>query len=211
MLKYVSTDAITPQLQNLALTGSTLSHRLTYNIAGDTLTISCHYNDCASAPIVIALPEKTSDLFTKIEVEGTCCEPGSITYSFSYASAREIILEYQAELSNSYYNYSLNDIADFLASNYLSAVYFEINSNNHPADMLVLDETKPTVLPEFNYTNCYVHLAEAGFNRSLPAEGGGTTQGVTEGECVHKRLRCFINLQKKRARSRALFSFFMKF
>ena len=132
MLKYVSTDAITPQLQNLALTGSTLSHRLTYNIAGDTLTISCHYNDCASAPIVIALPEKTSDLFTKIEVEGTCCEPGSITYSFSYASAREIILEYQAELSNSYYNYSLNDIADFLASNYLSAVYFEINSNNPP-------------------------------------------------------------------------------
>ena len=73
--------------------------------------------------------------------------------------------------------------------------------------MLVLDETKPTVLPEFNYTNCYVHLAEAGFNRSLPAEGGGTTQGVTEESACTKDLDVLLTYKKREPEAELSFRF----
>ncbi|MBQ9069724.1 MAG: hypothetical protein IJY23_00030 [Clostridia bacterium] len=152
ILIYVGTDEVTPVLQNFEIPGTVLSHSLRYAITHDTMTVSCGYADCTAVSVVITLPQKTSSLYTKNEIASTCCEQGSCTYTLSYASACEIVSEYNDSLKNSYPNSLPENVAKRLNEKYSYTLPLELNSSNHPKDMIALDSTKETKFPEYNYT-----------------------------------------------------------
>lgn len=151
-LIYLGTDELTPALQNFEIVGAFLSHSIKYTLTQDTMTMGCRYADCSSEPVVIVLPQRTSALYTKDDVASTCCEQGRCVYTLSYWSAYEIVSEYSDSIKTSYPNCTVSSVAEYLNTEYNHTITYELNSTNHPENMIVVDSTRKIEFPQYNPT-----------------------------------------------------------